>query len=158
MGLNERARVFFARALGANIGKKSVLRKGQFITSFEHLNIGDRTTIGPFGRFFLFAELTIGDDVEIGSGLTVHTSEHLLDDPSKPLGKQGNRRAKVVISSDVYIGSNVTITTGSVIERRVVVAAGAVVSGTLKSGSIYGGVPAKPIKQLTTGPLEQTVN
>jgi maltose O-acetyltransferase len=146
MGLNERARVFFARALGANIGKKSVLRKGQFITSFEHLNIGDRTTIGPFGRFFLFAELTIGDDVEIGSGLTVHTSEHLLDDPSKPLGKQGNRRAKVVISSDVYI------------ERRVVVAAGAVVSGTLNSGSIYGGVPAKPIKQLTTGPLEQTVN
>ena len=148
MGLIENARVWLMRAQGAKIGTGSAIRKGQFITDFTLLEIGKSSTLGPFSRLFLFDQLTIGDYVEIGSGLTVHTSEHELTNVEEPLGKQGAKRSAVTIQSDVYIGSNVTILAGTLIENRVVIGAGSLVKGHLKSGYLYGGVPVKQIKRL----------
>ena len=144
----ERMRVSSARSLGARIGKDSNIRKGQFITNFSLLELGERVTLGPFCRLFLFDTFKVGDDVEIGSGLTVHTSEHELTDKDRPLGKQGTRFGQVRIGSDVYIGSNVTILIDTEIESRVVVAAGSVVRGKLASGYVYGGVPARQLRAL----------
>jgi maltose O-acetyltransferase len=110
--------------------------------------MGMRSKLGPFAKLFLYADLTIGDDVEIGSDLTVHTAEHRFDDPKLPLAKQGSVYMPVEIRDDVYIGSGVTILPGTVIESRVVIGAGSVVKGVIKSGFVYAGMPARPIRPL----------
>ena len=49
----------------------------------------------------------------------------------------------------VDIGSNVTILSGVTINDNCVVAAGSVVTKDLMSGAVYGGVPAKKIKEIS---------
>ena len=148
MGLFEKGRVFCLQLLGTQLEKGAVVRKGLFITDFSKFKLGKNSTLGPFAKLFLFDNFTVGDNVEIGSGLTVHTSEHLLDDATKPLGKQSSLRAPVSIASDVYLGSNVTILSGAQIDSRVVVGACSLVKGHLESGFLYAGVPARKIKPL----------
>ena len=148
MGIFEKGRVFFLRLLGTQLEKGAVVRKGLFINDFSKFKLGKNSTLGPFAKLFLFENFTVGDNVEIGSGLTVHTSEHLLDDATKPLGKQHSSRAPVSIGCDVYLGSNVTILSGAQIDSRVVVGANSLVKGHLESGFLYAGVPARKIKPL----------
>lgn len=55
----------------------------------------------------------------------------------------------IIIGEDCWIASNVTVLGPCEIEDNVIVAAGAVVlAGRLESGWIYGGVPAKKLKQI----------
>ena len=49
------------------------------------------------------------------------------------------------IKSDIYIGNKTTILPGSTIESNVIVGACSLVKGTLKSGYVYAGIPAKMI-------------
>lgn len=144
----EHVRCTGIRLMGASIGKKSFIRAGLFITSPKHLKMGNNSKIGIRSQLFLYTDFVIGDNVEIGSGLIVHTAEHSFDEPSRPLCKQGSVYKAVSLGSDIYIGSRVTLLPGITVEDRVVIAAGAVVASNLKTGFIYGGVPAKPIKKI----------
>ncbi|MCL7420125.1 MAG: acyltransferase [Methylobacter sp.] len=51
----------------------------------------------------------------------------------------------IVIGDNVFIGFNVTILLGTKIGEKVIVGAGSVVRGELKSNGVYAGVPAKYI-------------
>lgn len=131
---------------GAVIKNGSFVRFQSYIVNPRNLTMGSGSKLGVGAKLFLFDRLEIGDNVEIGSDLTVHTSEHRIVSPDLPLCKQGAIYEPVTIGSDVYIGSRVVILPGSIIENRVVVGAGAIVKGTLRSGAIYAGVPARKIK------------
>ena len=88
----------------------------------------------------------IGDNVMIGPNTLISTVNH-------PLTTMGRRQhlgiAKPVkIGDDVWIGGNVTILPGVTIGNNVVVAAGAVVTKDLTDNALYGGVPARKIKDI----------
>ena len=136
------------RLIGAHIGKNSFLRPNGKIYFPQNLSVGENSKIGNDYNIFLYEKLTIGDNVEIGPELLVYTGEHNFGYTDQPLTKQGAHHKPVTISNDVYIGARVTILKGTVINNRVIVAAGAVVSGSLESGYIYGGVPAQKIKPI----------
>jgi maltose O-acetyltransferase len=144
----EKARTLLLRRLGAKIGRNSYVRYGLFITNPRLLKMGENSKIGIRTELFLYAPLNIGNNVEIGSDLIVHTSDHNFSDPNLPLCKQGGIPQPVTIGSNVYIGSRVTILSGVGIDDYVIVAAGSVVTSDLESGFIYGGVPAKRIKAI----------
>ena len=55
--------------------------------------------------------------------------------------------ANVIIGNGVWIGANVFIKEGVQIADNVVVGANSVVVNDLKENSIYGGVPAKLIRE-----------
>jgi maltose O-acetyltransferase len=55
---------------------------------------------------------------------------------------------KVNIGNDVWIGTNAVITKGVNIGNRVIVAANSVVVNDLNCNAMYGGVPAKFIKNI----------
>ncbi|KAB1441288.1 acyltransferase [Pseudodesulfovibrio senegalensis] len=147
-GAHEWLRTFFLRRLGARIGKGSRVRSHAYVTRPKFLRMGVNSRIGNGCRLFLHDRLTIGDNVHIGSGLSVITTDHRIDDPARPLAAQGMNLGPVTIEDDVYIGANVTILRGVTIHGRTVVAAGAVVTSELASGFVYGGVPAKPLRAL----------
>lgn len=58
--------------------------------------------------------------------------------------------APVEIENDVWIGCGVRIMAGVTIHKRSIVAAGAVVTKDIDSGSLVGGVPAKMIKEIVS--------
>ncbi|MBT2503853.1 DapH/DapD/GlmU-related protein [Curtobacterium sp. ISL-83] len=98
------------------------------------------------------APVTIGANAAIGMQVLIATSHHALDDPSdtERLGHwtEAPSGRPVSIGERVWIGGRAVILPGAVIDDDVVVAAGAVVSGHLRSHGVYGGVPAKRIREL----------
>jgi acetyltransferase-like isoleucine patch superfamily enzyme len=54
----------------------------------------------------------------------------------------------VVIGNDVFIGANSIILKGTTIGDRAIIGAGSVVSGNIPADQIWGGNPAKFIKNI----------
>ncbi len=96
------------------------------------IRIGDRVNIQDGAVIhctFEKSETVIGNDVSIGHNAIVHGC---------------------TVEDEVLIGMGAIIMDLAVVQKHVIVAAGAVVleNSVLESGWIYGGVPAKKIKPL----------
>ena len=74
--------------------------------------------------------------------------EHTWDILEQPIKYNPTKLGSIKIGNDVWLGCGVRVLSGSVIEDRVIVAAGAVVKGNLESGYLYGGVPVRKLKKL----------
>lgn len=130
---------------GATIGSGSLVRNGVFVASPKNLILGDNVTLGAYSRIYNYSLLEIADESEIGPGLHVQNNDHVWLDVNAPLGKQGSITNPVYIGKGTFIGANVTILQGVNVGDFSIVAAGAVVTKSLKSGYLYGGVPARQI-------------
>ena len=128
-----------------------------FWTSYEFLNprnVDSKISIGKncqiCNRFTAVSEgegIEIGDNVLVGSSVTVLDSDFHEIDPEKRVG--GNpKTGKVVIGDNVWIGDRVMILKGTAIGKNSVVAAGSVVSGEFPANVVIGGVPARVIREI----------
>ncbi|SOE58765.1 maltose O-acetyltransferase [Fibrobacter sp. UWT3] len=128
-----------------------------FWTSYEFLNprnVDSKISIGKncqiCNRFTAVSEgegIEIGDNVLVGSSVTVLDSDFHEIDPSRRI--DGNpKTGKVVIGDNVWIGDRVMILKGTTIGKNSVVAAGAVVSGEFPANVVIGGVPARVIREI----------
>lgn len=88
----------------------------------------------------------IGDRCGIGLGVQFVTSSHELDDPAVRAGR--GTLAPISVGNGVWIGSGAVILQGVSIGDGCVIAAGAIVRGDCEPHCLYGGVPARRIKQL----------
>ena len=128
-----------------------------FWTSYEFLNprnVDSKISIGKncqiCNRFTAISEgegIEIGDNVLVGSSVTVLDSDFHEIDPSKRI--DGNpKTGKVVIGDNAWIGDRVMILKGTAIGKNSVVAAGSVVSGEFPANVVIGGVPARVIREI----------
>ncbi|GAA3342152.1 acyltransferase [Curtobacterium pusillum] len=92
------------------------------------------------------APVSIGDASAIGMQVLIVTSHHGIDDAGDWDRVATGR--PVSIGSRVWIGARTMVLPGAVVEDDVVIAAGAVVAGRLRSGGLYGGVPAKRLRDI----------
>ncbi|GAA4679878.1 acyltransferase [Frondihabitans cladoniiphilus] len=113
----------------------------------RNLNIASGVYINGGVSIEAIAPVTIGTDTAIGMQVLIITSHHEIDESGAWTAEATGR--PVTIGKRVWIGGRATILPGAVIEDDVVVAAGAVVAGRLESHGVYGGVPAKRIRELT---------
>ena len=85
-----------------------------------------------------------------GPRVTVITGDHRIDVPGKPMiavtEKLAENDQDVVFEGDNWIGANVTILKGVTIGEGAVVAAGAVVTRSIDKYSIWGGIPARKLR------------
>jgi galactoside O-acetyltransferase len=88
----------------------------------------------------------IGNQVLIGPGVLMRTSNHVFSRADVPISQQGHIPGKIIIGDGVWIGGNVTILGGVTIGEGAVVAAGAVVTRDVAPFSVVGGIPAKLLK------------
>lgn len=117
-------------------------------TKESRISIGDGTQI--CNHFTAVAEgpgIEIGENVLVGTGVTVIDSDFHEIDPAKRIGGTA-KMGKVTVGKNVWIGDRVTILKGSSIGENSVVAAGAVVSGVFSDNVVIGGVPAKVIRNI----------
>ena len=142
------------KSCGSNIE----LRRGSAIGFPSIIEIGNNFILGNFAHITAAGSkgIFIGNDVSISRGSYVHGSNHIFDDPKKPIMSQGTQSARIdynndiysiVIGDDVWIGSNSVILTGTYLSKGCVVSSGSVVSGFYDEYSIIGGNPARFYKK-----------
>ena len=89
--------------------------------------------------------ITIGDYCNIANNVVIVDHDHKISHD----GISGETiSAAVSIGDKVWIGANAVITKGISIGNGAVVAAGAVVTQNIQDHEIWGGVPARKIKEI----------
>ena len=107
------------------------------------LYVGDGSYIGPNSYIGCSGKITIGKNVLIGPNCTMIAENHIFADVEKIIAQQGCSNIGIEIKDNVWLGSNVTVLDGVVIETGCVVGAGAVVTRSTVPNGVYLGVPAK---------------
>lgn len=150
-------------AKGMTIGKNFAMNNGInhnpigmpqpctfFVDRGCSITIGDNVGISQTA-LIAHDTITIGDNVKIGGGTCVYTSDfHSLDaEIRRTKEDQKNRKtAPVNIGNDVFIGARCLILKGVTIGEKSIVGAGSVVTKSIPSGEIWAGNPAKFIRKV----------
>jgi maltose O-acetyltransferase len=116
----------------------------------RHISIGARTFINH-GAYLDAGggRIQIGDRCLVGPQVMILTATHEIVN-GHVARRQTNR--DVTVGNDVWLGARSTILPGVTIGTGCVIAAGAVVTRDCEPGGLYGGVPARRIRNLTTAP------
>ena len=115
------------------------------------LIIGDRCVIGARSTITAHERIEIGDAVFFGQGVFVTDASHGYQDPDVPIGEQWGPHQPVSIGAGTWVGHGAVILPGAQIGRNVVVAAGAVVRGTVEDHAVIAGSPARVVRRLEPG-------
>lgn len=124
------------------------------VTLGARASLGAGTVIRADGHF-----VRIGDDFHLGEMSTVHIAHEVY--PAIIGDRVAVGRDAVVhactVGNDCVIEDKVVVLDGSVVEDGVLIEAGSIVfpRSTLNSGFAYAGSPAKPIRKLAPGELEE---
>ena len=146
------------RAFGAKIGHGTIIKRTIYLDNvcedqnstddFSHLEIGDNCYIGDLSYFDLANKIDIGSNVVIAGQVSFIT--HADCNRSKYLNKLLPRTCKEIIVEDgVWIAFKCTVLNGVTIGENSVIAACSLVKNDIDSCSIYVGVPAKKIKDIS---------
>jgi acetyltransferase-like isoleucine patch superfamily enzyme len=90
--------------------------------------------------------------ITLGDHVSITTSQFITHDGGVWVFREKHPDIDVVapikVGNNVFIGAGCTILPGVEIGNNVVVGAGSLVTKSLPSDFVYGGIPAKPIKKL----------
>jgi len=91
----------------------------------------------------------IGEDTLIGTNCEIYDTDfHNLDIDKRTTGQPAT--APIIISRNVFLGSNVKVLKGVTIGENSIIANSSLVTTSIPSDVIAGGVPAKVIKSLNS--------
>ncbi|WP_448852389.1 sugar O-acetyltransferase [Corynebacterium sp. 335C] len=130
-----------------SVGEGTEIRAPLQVDYGVNLHVGARCFVN-FGLVALdVAEIRIGDDVQIGTGVQLLTPVH----PLAPEARKAYIEAAdpIVIGDNVWIGGGAVILGGVRIGDNAVIGAGAVVTKDVEPGALVVGNPARPIRRLT---------
>ena len=112
------------------------------------IEIGDGTTIGTSTQILSYKNsiIKIGTNVMIGRNTYIINANHGIKKCDIPMNAQKFEYQDLIIGNDVWIGAYCMVIKGSKINDGCVLGAKALLNKEMPSYTIYGGVPAKFIK------------
>lgn len=138
-------RRFIYKALGAEIGKNVVFHFRTEVRGLHRLKIGDGTIIGDNALLAAQRGLTIGNNVNLSSNVSIYSGAHDHRDPYFRSTPATTR--PITIGDRVWIGSNAIILTGVNIGEGAVVCAGCVVTKDVDPYAVVAGIPARKVNE-----------
>lgn len=128
-----------------NIGSNVNIEKNVYIGSGNNVTIGNNCQINESVRL---DNVSIGNNVMIARESIILGKMHESSSKDIPMNMQGVKAVeKTIIEDDVWLGLRVIVMPGIKIATGTIIAAGAVVTKDTEPYCIYGGVPAKKIKE-----------
>ena len=130
------------------IGDKTKIFDGVLILSDGgRVEIGNGCHIHAYSVVYGTEKGTrIGSHVLIAGHCMIIPANHNINERSELIKYQGVSSKGIIVEDDVWIAHGCTITDGVTIGKGAVIAAGSVVNESVPPYSIWGGVPAKHIK------------
>lgn len=141
-------RYILVKNLSKSCGENVSVQPGVYIFNVDKISFGSNISIHPMCYLEGAGGIIIGNNVSIAHGSSILTTNHTWDITDKPIKYNPEIFKEVILEDDVWIGCGCRILSGVVIEKRSIVAAGAVVNKVVKTCSIYGGVPSRLIKKI----------
>jgi acetyltransferase-like isoleucine patch superfamily enzyme len=126
--------------------KTEILDGVMLFTYGGNIKIGKSCSINAQTILYGHGGLTIGNDVLIAGQCMIIPSNHNFSDKTKTILSQGNTSKGITIHDDVWIAHGCSILDGITIGKGAIIAAGSVVNKDVPPYTVYGGVPAKFIK------------
>lgn len=139
--------------------RSSILREllgdvgeGVFVRPPFHCDYGSRISIGArtyvnFGCVMLdVAQIRIGADCQIATGVHIVTATHPVDPDARRLGWESAE--PITIGDNVWLGSGAVVCPGVTIGDDTVVGAGSVVATDLPAGVVALGAPARAHREI----------
>ena len=136
-------RKWFYRGLGAKIGKNVVFHFETEIRCHNKLKIGKGSIIGDNAILDARSGLSIGQNVNISSNVSIYTLQHDHRDPFFRCPK--DKKMDVIIDDRAWLGSNVIVLPGVTIGEGAVCCAGCVVTKDIEPYAVVAGIPAKKV-------------
>lgn len=132
-----------------SLGKNTVIEcSGGLRYLGKGIKVASNVSLGRDCFYGCAGGISIGSNTIIGNFVSFHSENHVFSDSTIPIRLQGVTNHGITIGDNCWLGSKVTILDGVNLGNNCVIAAGAVMkSGTYPSNCVYGGVPAKLIKQ-----------
>ncbi len=109
-------------------------------------SLGKRSFIGRNTYIGVFKPISIGTCVLIGAYSYIISANHNYETRDIPIIDQGFVGAPITIEDDVWIGTHVVILPGITIGQGAIVAAHSLVNKDIPPYEIWGGIPAKFLK------------
>lgn len=134
------------RACGVAVGSGTDIRSRCVFTN-NQVTFGRDCWVNFAVTFNASAPITVGDHVTIAHNVVITTATHEIGDGAGRAGP--GVLAPVAIESGCWLGTRVTVLPGVTIGRGCIIAAGAVVTADCAPDGLYGGVPAKRIRDLS---------
>jgi len=137
------------RVMGAKLGKRITFYPGVWIMPGTNLIVGDDVDFALDVIVTTKGGVSIGNRVLIGYRSQILSGNHNIPKNHDVIFGSGHSFAPVSIEDDVWIGANCVILPGVKIGKGAVIAAGSIVNKDVPPFTIFGGVPAKLIKERT---------
>lgn len=142
------------KADSEHIGENVYIGRSVTILNRKNLSIGNNVSIHETCYIDAIGGCYIGNDVSIAHGCSILSFDHTWNIQETAIKYNPIVTSPVRIANDVWIGAGVRLLSGTSIETRSVVAAGAVVTRPIAPGSLYGGIPAKKIRDLPQNKID----
>ncbi len=137
-------RVFALKALGAKIGRGSVVYSSSNIWCPWNLIMGEYSCLGPFTDIYTMDKVEIGNNVTISQNAVLCTGSHDIFSESMKLITN-----KIVIEDSAWVCAYAKVLPGVTIQEGSVVAMAAVLAKSTEPWFIYVGNPAVKLKSRT---------
>jgi len=164
----------------ASVGKHVFLSKSATFDHPERIHLGNQVRIDAYGCLIASQTIRIGNNVHLGTSVTVNAAAPVtignysgisagtkiftsdddyggdyLTGPTVSPELTRITFAPVAIGDHCIVGANSVILPGAVLNDGVAVGALSLVKGELEEWTVYGGVPARPLKNRSMGLLDR---
>ena len=121
------------------IGRNTVIRPSSYygVGNIGYgIDIGENSSVGPYGYIGCSGKVQIGNDVMIGPKVSIFAENHNFADKSRTIKSQGVNNKGIKIENDCWIGSNVIILDGVTIGHGSIIGAGTLIAKDVPANSI----------------------
>lgn len=137
------------RACGVNVATRGISARVRF--SGPDVAIGRGSYVNSDCFFDAMAPITLGKGVAVGMDVLFATSTHEIGPAARRAGNLTS--APIRVEDGVWIGARAVLLPGVTVGAGCVIAAGAVVAADCEPNGLYGGVPARRIRDLDAKPI-----
>ena len=133
------------KGLGVKMKKDVTIHFRTEIRCPERLCIGQGSIIGDNAILDARRGLTLGENVNLSSNVSIYTLQHDHRDPDFCCPPEEKVKYSVEIDNRAWLGSNVIVLPGVHIGEGAVCCAGCVVTKDVEPYSVVAGIPAKKV-------------